>query len=68
MNEPYDSTKFTVQLESGEKVKVSQLNTYQAEQHICRLLSLLREVQISQLVATENINKKLQKSGIETVK
>ena len=63
----YDTTKFTV-TQDGIQMPVSDLTTWQSEQHICRLLTLIREIQIAQLVATDSINRKLQKAGIEIVK
>ena len=68
MNHPYDPTKLTVELGNGDRLKVSELNTYQAEQTICGLMTLIREIQIAQIVAVESINRKLQKAGIEIVK
>ena len=68
MNEQYDPTKFYVTDCTGEKVNVRCLTTHEAEQQICRLLTLIREVQIAQLVATDSINRKFTKAGIEIVK
>ena len=68
MTTPYDPSKFTVALENGERMKVSDLNTNQAEQQICRLLTIIRDVQFSQIFALESVSRKLQKAGIEIVK
>ena len=54
--------------QDGIQMPVSDLTNWEAEQHICRLLTLIREVQIAQLVAADSINRKLQKAGIEIVK
>ena len=67
MNEQYDTTKFHV-TQDGINMPVSDLTTYQAEQHICRLLNLIHIIQVAQVVATDSINQKLQKAGIELVK
>ena len=68
MNEQYDTSKFTVKLPDGTESTVRSLTTGEAEQTICRLLTVIREVQIAQLVATDSINRKFTKAGIEIVK
>ena len=65
MNEPYDPSKFTVPLENGERMKVSDLNKYQAEQHICHLLTVIREIQVMQTLETGRLNYLLKNAGIK---
>ena len=67
MSTQYAPARFSV-TQDGIEMPVSDLTTYQAEQHICRLLTLIREIQCAQLAAADSINRKLQKAGIELIK
>jgi hypothetical protein len=64
MNATYDPTKATVELGNGDRLRVSDLNTHQAGQFICHLLQVIRQMQISQLIALESTNRKIEQLGL----
>jgi hypothetical protein len=64
MSATYDPTKFTVMLPGGLESTVSKLTTHEAEQCICHLLQTIRQIQISQLIALESTNRKLEQLGL----
>ena len=65
MNEQYDPTKFYVTDCTGEKVNVRCLSTHEAEQQICKLLTLIKYMHRENAYRLTIAGKEIESAGIE---
>ena len=64
MNEQYDTSKFTV-AQDGIQMPVSDLTNYQAEQQICKLLTLIKYMHRENAYRLTIAGKEIESAGIE---